>query len=107
MKHRFHTPLSIIRVVDTEDADGFTKRKPMKVGEYRCSILKTETTEKLDEKPVLFVIKKTIGLPKEADVQLGDEISLLGRRYLVIDIAPHRYWKEISVTCEVKGSEHS
>lgn len=107
MKHRFNTPLSVIRVADIEDIDGFTKRNPTKVGEWNCSVIKTETTEKLDSKPILFVLKKIIGLPKGADVLLGDETSLLGRRYLVIDVIPRRYWKEIHVTCEVKGSEHS
>lgn len=107
MKHHFHTPVSVIRVTGQKDSNGiFTKRRPETIGQYLCSIIKTETSEKLDEKPIIFVIKKVIGLPKNADIMLGDEISLLGRRYLVIDVVPRRYWKEIHVTCEVKGSEH-
>lgn len=107
MKHHFNTPITVIRVTDGEDKDGFTKRSSKPIGKHLCHIIKTETSEKLDEKPIIFVIKKVIGLPKAADIILGDEISLLGRRYLVIDVVLRRYWKEIRVTCEVKGSEHS
>ncbi|MCI1696897.1 hypothetical protein [Aneurinibacillus aneurinilyticus] len=108
MKHHFNTPVSVIRVTGQKDSNGiFAKRKPKTIGQYLCHIIKTETSEKLDEKPIIFVIKKVIGLPKAADIVRGDEISLLDHRYLVIDVVPRRYWKEIRVTCEVKGSEHS
>lgn len=108
MNHRFHTPLSIYRVGHRKDADGlFHDRKSGKVMDLKCVIVKTETTEKTDEKPVLYIIKKTIGIPKKADIRLSDEIVLVGRRYLVIDVIPRRYWKELRVICEVKGSERA
>lgn len=108
MNHRFHTPLSVYRVTRKKDGDDlFSDRKSTKTGDFKCFVVKTETSEKTDEKPVLYIIKKTIGLPKSADVKISDEILLLGRRYLVIDAIPRRYWREILVTCEVKGSEHS
>ncbi|WP_339302210.1 hypothetical protein NSQ90_16050 [Paenibacillus sp. FSL H7-0737] len=52
-------------------------------------------------------MKKTIGVPKTADVQISDEVLLFGRKYLVIDSNPRRYWRELLVTCEVKGSERA
>lgn len=108
MNHRFHTPLALYRVTRKKDGgDLFSDRKSSKIGDYKCFVVKTETSEKTDEKPVLYIIKKTIGLPKSADVKLSDEILLLGRRYLVIDAIPRRYWLEIRVVCEVKGSERS
>lgn len=108
MNHRFHTLLSVYRVTRKREGDDlFSDRKSSKVADLQCNVIKTETTEKIDEKPVLYIIKKTIGLPKAADILLSDEIVLLGRRYLVIDVIPRRYWKEIRATCEVKGSEHS
>ncbi|MDO7908432.1 hypothetical protein Q5741_18690 [Paenibacillus sp. JX-17] len=108
MNHRFKMPLVVYRVTSKEDSDDlFSDRKPSKTAELKCFVIKTETSEKTDEKPVLFILKKQLGVAKHADVQLGDEVSLLGRRYLVIDVVPRRYWTEIQITCEVKGSEHS
>lgn len=108
MNHRFHTPLSVYRVSHRKDPDGyFNDRKSGKVMDLKCVIVKTETTEKTDEKPVLYIIKKTIGIPKKADIRLSDEIVLVGRRYLVIDVIPRRYWKELRVICEVKGNERA
>ncbi|AJS59207.1 hypothetical protein [Paenibacillus sp. IHBB 10380] len=108
MNHRFNTPLSVYRVTGKKDSDDlFSDRKSTKAGDYKCFVVKTETSEKTDEKPVLYIIKKTIGLLKSADVKLSDEILLLGRRYLVIDMIPRRYWREIQAACEVKGSERS
>jgi hypothetical protein len=75
------------------------------VADLKCFLIKTETSEKTDSKPVLYIVKKTIGVPKASDIQLGDEVVLLGRRYLVIDSIPRRYWREVLVTCEVKGND--
>ncbi|WP_433943371.1 hypothetical protein [Paenibacillus sp. SN-8-1] len=108
MNHRFKTPLIVYRISAKKDADDlFSDRKPSKTAELKCFVIKTETSEKTDEKPILFLIKKQVGVAKHANVQLGDEVSLLGRRYLVIDVIPRRYWTEIQITCEVKGSERS
>ena len=108
MNHRMNTPLAVYRVGRQKDVDNlFSDRKAGKVADLKCTIVKTETTEKTDVSPVVYIIKKTIGVVKTSDVHLSDEILLLGRRYLVIDVIPRRYWKEIRATCEVKGSEHA
>lgn len=108
MNHRFQTPLAVFRVGSQRDADGlFNERKSGKVIDLKCIVIKTETSEKTDNKPVMYIIKKTIGIPKKADVRLSDEVLLLGRRYLVIDSIPRRYWREILAICEVKGSERA
>ncbi|MEK5162069.1 hypothetical protein NYE69_06960 [Paenibacillus sp. FSL R5-0527] len=112
MNHRFKTPLALYRVGSKQGEgdngdDLFSDRKSGKVGDLKCFVIKTETSEKTDEKPVIYIVKKTIGVPKKADVQFSDEVVLAGRRYLVIDSIPRRYWREILVTCEVKGSERA
>lgn len=108
MNHRMNTPLAVYRVGRQQDGDNlFSDRKSAKVDDLKCFVVKTETTEKTDANPVIYIIKKTIGVPKKADVRLSDEILLHGRRYLVIDVTPRRYWTEIRATCEVKGSERA
>ncbi|AWP25394.1 hypothetical protein [Paenibacillus sp. Cedars] len=106
MNHRFKTPLAVYRVGSKRDDDDlFSDRKSGKVDDLKCFVIKTETSEKTDSKPVLYIVKKVIGVPKAADVQLSDEVLLHGRRYLVIDSIPRRYWRELLVTCEVKGND--
>ncbi|MFF3923557.1 hypothetical protein [Paenibacillus lactis] len=106
MNHRFKTPLAVYRVGSKRDGDDlFSDRKSGKVADLKCFVIKTETSEKTDSKPVLYIVKKTIGVPKASDIQLGDEVVLLGHRYLVIDSIPRRYWRELLVTCEVKGND--
>lgn len=108
MKHRFNTPLSVIRVADkNDDEDLFSDRKSAVVAKTLCNVFQSTSTEKTDVSPVVFIIKKTVGVSKDIDIMLGDEVSLQGRRYLVIDVIPRRHWKEVSMTCEVKGSEHA
>lgn len=106
MNHRFKTPLAVYRVGSKRDGDDlFSDRKPGKVDDLKCFVIKTETSEKTDSKPVMYFVKKTIGVAKTADVRISDEVVLLGRRYLVIDSDPRRYWRELLVTCEVKGHD--
>ncbi|MDT8979983.1 hypothetical protein RQP50_27515 [Paenibacillus sp. chi10] len=108
MNHRFNTPLAVYRVGSKRDDDDlFNDRKSGKVLDLKCFVIKNETSEKMDSKPVVYIIKKTVGIPKKADVRYSDEVLLHGRRYLVIDSIPRRYWREILVTCEVKGSERA
>lgn len=106
MNHRFKTPLAVYRVGSKRDDDNlFNDRKSSKIDDFKCFVIKTETTEKLDSNPVIYIVKKTIGVAKTADIRLSDEVLLFGRRYLVIDANPRRYWKELQLTCEVKGNE--
>ncbi|NOJ73196.1 hypothetical protein [Paenibacillus alvei] len=108
MNHRFNTPLAVYRVGGKRDGDNlFNDRKTGKVADLKCFLIKTETSEKMDSKPVTYIIKKMIGIPKKADVRLSDEVLLYGRRFLVIDSIHRRYWRELLVTCEVKGSERA
>lgn len=85
--------------------DLFSDRKSGKVADLKCFVIKTETSEKTDSKPVMYIVKKTIGVAKTSDVRISDEVVLFGRRYLVIDSDPRRYWRELLVTCEVKGHD--
>lgn len=108
MNHRLRTPLAVYRVGSKRDGDNlFSDRKSVKVADLKCFVVKTETAEKTDDKPVLYIVKKTLGVTKSADVQLSDEVVLFGRRYLVIDSIPRRHWRELLVTCEVKGNERA
>jgi hypothetical protein len=108
MNHRFKTPLAVYRTGSKRDDDGlFDDRKSGKVADLKCLVIRTQTESKADAKPVMYIVKKTIGISKAADVRISDEVVLLGRRYLVIDANPHRYWKELLVTCEVKGSDRA
>lgn len=106
MNHRFKTPLAVYRVGSKRDGDDlFNDRKSSKVADLKCHLIKTEASDKTDTAPVMYIIKKTIGVPKSADVRISDEVVLFGRRYLVIDSDPRRYWRELLVTCEVKGND--
>lgn len=106
MNHRFKTPLALFRVGSKRDGDDlFSDRKSAKVADLKCFVIKTETSEKTDSKPVMYIVKKTIGVDKTSDVRVSDEVVLFGRRYLVIDSDPRRYWRELLVTCEVKGHD--
>lgn len=106
MNHRLKIPLAVYRVGSKRDDDNlFNVRKSGKIDDLKCFVIKMETTEKLDSNPVIYIVKKTIGVAKTADVQLSDEVILFGRRYLVIDSNPRRYWRELLLTCEVKGNE--
>ncbi|MEK5376565.1 hypothetical protein MF628_002016 [Paenibacillus polymyxa] len=108
MNHRFHTPLSVYRTESKRDDDDlFDDRKSGKVADLKCFVVKTQTEAKADSKPIMYIVKKTIGILKQADVKLSDEVVLLGRRYLVIDSIPRRYWRELLVTCEVKGNDRA
>ncbi|WP_440960548.1 hypothetical protein ACN6KS_22625 [Paenibacillus nitricinens] len=103
-----NTPLAVYRVGRQQDADNlFSDRKAGKVADLNCFVVKTQTDVKAESIPVIYIVKKTIGVPKNADVRISDEVLLFGRRYLVIDSNPRRYWRELLVTCEVKGSEHA
>lgn len=104
MRHHFHTPLQVIRVTGQKDGE-FTTRKPTVVGEYKCVVVNTSNSSKVDEKPVTWTITKTVGLSLQADVRRGDEVLLEGARFLVIDVTPHRYSKQIMLTAEVKGHD--
>jgi hypothetical protein len=106
VNHRFKTPIAVYRVGSKRDDDDlFNDRKSGKIADFKCHIIKTETSDKADAKPVMYIVKKTIGVPKTADVRVSDEVVLFGRRYLVIDSDPRRYWRELLVTCEVKGND--
>lgn len=106
MNHRFKTPLAVYRVGSKRDDDNlFNDRKTGMVAELKCHIIKTETSDKADAKPMIYIVKKTVGVPKMADVKISDEVVLFGRRYLVIDANPRRYWMELLLTCEVKGND--
>ncbi|MCM3206393.1 hypothetical protein [Paenibacillus illinoisensis] len=106
MNHRFKTPLAVYRVGSKRDGDNlFNDRKTGMVADLKCHIIKTETSDKADAKPVMYIVKKTVGVPKMADVKISDEVVLFGRRYLVIDANPRRYWMELLLTCEVKGND--
>lgn len=108
MNHRMNTPLAVYRVGRQQDADNlFSDRRAGKVADLKCFVVKTQTDAKAETTPVLYIVKKTIGVSKTADVRISDEVLLFGRRYLVIDSNPRRYWRELLVTCEVKGSEHA
>ena len=105
MNHRFKTPLAVYRVGSKRDGDDlFSDRKSGKVADLKCFVIKTETSENRLQTSAVHC-QKTIGVPKASDIQLGDEVVLLGRRYLVIDSIPRRYWRELLVTCEVKGND--
>lgn len=104
MNHLLKTPLAVYRVGSKRDNDDlFDDRISGKVAELKCHVIKTETNEKIDSKPVEYIVKKTIGVAKTADVRISDEIVLFGRRYLVVDANPHRHWMELLAICEVKG----
>ncbi|WP_338542807.1 hypothetical protein [Paenibacillus tundrae] len=106
MNHRFKTPLTVYRVGNKRDDNNlFDVREPGQSTTLKCHLIKTEISDKTDTKPVMYIIKKTIGVPKSADVQISDEIVLSGRRYLVIDANPRRYWMELLASCEVKGND--
>lgn len=108
MNHRMNTPLEVYRVGRQKDADDlFSDRKSGKVTELKCFVVKTQTDAKAESTPVIYIVKKTIGVPENADVRISDEVLLFGRKYLVIDSNPRRYWRELLVTCEVKGSERA
>ncbi|WP_025682605.1 hypothetical protein [Paenibacillus maysiensis] len=108
MNHRFKTPLAVYRVGQKRDDDDlFDDRKSGKVTDVKCFVVKTQTEAKADSKPVMYIVKKTVGVPLGADIRLSDEVVLLGRRYLVIDSIPRRYWRELLVTCEVKGNDRA
>lgn len=103
-----NTPLVVYRVGRQQDADNlFSDRKTGKVADLKCFVVKTQTDAKAESTPVIYIVKKTIGVAKTADVRISDEVLLFGRKYLVIDSNPRRYWRELLVTCEVKGSEHA
>ena len=108
MNHRFKTPLAVYRVGQKRDDDDlFDDRKSGKITDVKCFVVTTTTEAKADAKPVMYIVKKTVGVPKTADIKLSDEVVLLGRRFLVIDSIPRRYWRELLVTCEVKGNDRS
>ncbi|MEC0131532.1 MULTISPECIES: hypothetical protein [Paenibacillus] len=108
MNHRMNTLLEVYRVGRQKDADDlFSDRKSGKVADLKCFVVKTQTDAKAESTPVIYIVKKTIGVPKNADVRISDEVLLFGRKYLVIDSNPRRYWRELLVTCEVKGSERA
>ncbi|OMD64669.1 hypothetical protein BSK62_17005 [Paenibacillus odorifer] len=108
MNHRMNTLLEVYRVGRHKDADNlFSDRKSGKVTDLKCFVVKTQTDAKAEATPVIYIVKKTIGVPKNADVRISDEVLLFGRKYLVIDSNPRRYWRELLVTCEVKGSERA
>lgn len=106
MRHRFDTTLDVYATTGVKGANNVIMPGITKVSTLPCKIVKTENTARTDTKPTVFVLKKIIGVPKEANILLGYEIELPGadRRYLVTDVVPHRYWQEIHVECEVKGS---
>lgn len=107
MRHRFDTSLDIYRVGGTrKPGSNVIQPRKTKVLTCPCKLIKTDNSARLDSKPAVFILKKTIAVPKDAPILLGDEAELVGnnRRYLVIDIIPHRYWKEIKAECEVQGS---
>ncbi|MEY8748621.1 hypothetical protein AB9M62_57210 [Bacillales bacterium AN1005] len=106
MNHRFKTPLAVLRVGSEPDSNNlFSDRKSGKIADLKCHLIKTEISDKTDTAPVMYIVKKTVGVPKKADVNISDEVVLLGRRYLVIDANPRRYWMELLLTCEVKGND--
>ncbi|MFW9331769.1 hypothetical protein ACN6AX_00870 [Paenibacillus polymyxa] len=108
MNHRFKTPLAVYRIGQKRDDDDlFDDRKSGKVTDVKCFVVRTQTEAKADSKPVMYIVKKTVGVRKAADIKLSDEVVLFGRRYLVVDANPHRYWKELLVTCEVKGNDRA
>ncbi|MEK4106873.1 hypothetical protein NST28_22505 [Paenibacillus sp. FSL R10-2791] len=100
--------LEVYRVGRQKDEDDlFSDRKSGKITDLKCFVVKTQTDAKAESTPVIYIVKKTIGVPKNADVRISDEVLLFGRKYLVIDSNPRRYWRELLVTCEVKGSERA
>lgn len=106
MNHRFKTPLAVYRVGSKRDGDDlFNDRKSIKIADHKCHVIKTETSGQADAKPVVYIVKKTVGVSKTADVRISDEVVLFGRRYLVMDANPRRYWMELLLTCEVKGND--
>ncbi|MDN4078193.1 MULTISPECIES: hypothetical protein [Paenibacillus] len=108
MNHRFKTPLAVYRVGQKrDDEDLFDDRKSGKITDVKCFVVKTQTEAKADSKPVIYIVKKTVGVPLVTDIKLSDEVVLLGRRYLVIDSIPRRYWRELLVTYEVKGNDRA
>lgn len=108
MNHRMNNLLEVYRVGRQKDEDDlFSDRKSGKITDLKCFVVKTQTDAKAESTPVIYIVKKTIGVPKNADVRISDEVLLFGRKYLVIDSNPRRYWRELLVTCEVKGSERA
>jgi hypothetical protein len=86
MNHRFKTPLTVRRITSGRDEDDlFDERRASEPINLKCFVISTQTDGKTDGKPVLYIVKKSIGIPKTADVRISDEVVLLGRRYLVID----------------------
>jgi hypothetical protein len=104
MKHRFDSTLSIYRKTTDKGPKNVIQTVEQLVSTERCKVLKEETVAKMEEKPIVFVVKKVIAIRKGTDIRLGDEVDMDNRRYLVTAAPPRRYWTEISVVCEVNGN---